>query len=434
MYKIIRVKISLLFLISTFGIHGQSFYYGTSTDVRKLDSIIEETWNEPDRNWIITGKYQYYYNFNGSNDSTLRYLRDLNSSKWIYMSKWVHFYDHLLRDTLTSQSWWDPELSQWYIWDKIQRGYDLNDSLIQFTYSAWGDTPYHIVPVNKIQLEYQNSLRSKSISYRVDQNTSEWTYSFMDEYAYNDMGNLTNQNTYLWDLYLNQWNPATTEITRYDASGKKINFIRRNWDFNSNNWIDNISINYTYNSLKKPAVETYYKWNPDKQLWIPYTKITYDYDGNTVVKKLYNSKLWNGIFPPFTGGASWEMIFKDEYTYNDYGELIIHVSHIWISVNSVWTIIKKTYFISSHQFTPVNNWSDEEIKIYPNPASDFISIGLPESLKRVDFEIFNLQGSQVLHKTITESCQINISSLAKGLYLYRIGNKNKITKGKIIIE
>jgi len=435
MYNTLRVILSVLFLMATFGIYGQSpIYNKTTTDNRKLDSIINESWYEQDARWNITDKYNYFYSVNGSTDSILRYTRDQESGNWTYMTKWVHIYDQFLRDTLTTELWWDTELTQWYIWNKIQKSYNTNDSLIQYVYSGWGNTPYQIVPLYKINLEFENEFRSRSTVYVFDLNTSQWTNSHSEVYEYNNMGDLTLQNSFIWDVYLNQWNPSTTEKTSFDASGKKINYIRKEWNINEEDWTDELKINYSYNENKKPVVETYYEWNQIKQLWIPYTKITYDYEGNTVVKKLYNAKLWNGIFPPFIGAHAWEIFSIDEYTYNEYEELIIHVSHGWTGDEFVWNIFKKSYFYSTHQSTPVNNWSAEKITIYPNPASNFIFISVPENLGAIEFEVFNLKGSKVLHQTITETCQININGLVQGLYLYRLGNKDSFKIGKIIIK
>lgn len=59
----------------------------------------------------------------------------------------------------------------------------------------------------------------------------------------------------------------------------------------------------------------------------------------------------------------------------------------------------------------------KEIKIYPNPATDFISIDMPFAEKATIY-IYNTQGKLVL-KTVSNLEKINIQSLKPGLYVAR---------------
>ncbi len=74
----------------------------------------------------------------------------------------------------------------------------------------------------------------------------------------------------------------------------------------------------------------------------------------------------------------------------------------------------------------------EKIKIYPNPATDFLNIEMSEAQK-VQYSIFDLQGrkmqSQILENTFNT---IKISTLAKGLYVIEIRNKTKTSSSKFI--
>ncbi len=97
-------------------------------------------------------------------------------------------------------------------------------------------------------------------------------------------------------------------------------------------------------------------------------------------------------------------------------------------------------------FHPYNGWShqgceeiitgikdtksNENISIYPNPAKNNISI------KNIDrettFKILNINGDIIIHGIISESNEINIEDLSKGIYLIELENENMVVVRKII--
>lgn len=80
--------------------------------------------------------------------------------------------------------------------------------------------------------------------------------------------------------------------------------------------------------------------------------------------------------------------------------------------------------------------SISEIKIYPNPTSDFIHLRMnrPQNIR---VKIFTLEGKRVLQKSFSNASNINmdVSTLPKGFYFLIIEGKNhrKILK-KLIVE
>ena len=87
---------------------------------------------------------------------------------------------------------------------------------------------------------------------------------------------------------------------------------------------------------------------------------------------------------------------------------------------------------------PENNEADLPlIKLYPNPASDFVNLEVKKVFKeRLFFSLYNLLGAEVHSMSIeTESNrQIELNGMQDGIYFYRISNENNevIVTGKII--
>jgi uncharacterized repeat protein (TIGR03803 family) len=72
------------------------------------------------------------------------------------------------------------------------------------------------------------------------------------------------------------------------------------------------------------------------------------------------------------------------------------------------------------------------ISIYPNPSADYITV---ESLQHAVIEILNLQGQKIIQQQLKQGkTDIDISGLAKGLYILRLNDNDKIEVTKILKE
>lgn len=81
-----------------------------------------------------------------------------------------------------------------------------------------------------------------------------------------------------------------------------------------------------------------------------------------------------------------------------------------------------------------NPLSSEEFKIYPNPMNEAFTISTEnEVIKNV--ELFNLYGDNVLNlKTESTSVKINVSELAKGVYIVKTSTLERVNISKIVID
>jgi hypothetical protein len=94
------------------------------------------------------------------------------------------------------------------------------------------------------------------------------------------------------------------------------------------------------------------------------------------------------------------------------------------------------------RYTPVynttgiaTNETQDQIMIYPNPATENISIESASAGKSVTVSICNLQGQVVAQQPMLQTkTDINISSLNKGLYVIKISSLNGIAVRKFLKE
>lgn len=87
-------------------------------------------------------------------------------------------------------------------------------------------------------------------------------------------------------------------------------------------------------------------------------------------------------------------------------------------------------FVLSESTTSSIDLEKESISIYPNPASEFISIS-GNSLE-YEYSIYNIQGRLVSQSILKENSNVDISNFESGLYFINIQNESKVTTKKFI--
>ena len=78
----------------------------------------------------------------------------------------------------------------------------------------------------------------------------------------------------------------------------------------------------------------------------------------------------------------------------------------------------------------------DEIIIYPNPASEKISVILNSSIENSSYSILDITGRSVMSGNLLgQNSEINTMELSKGTYILRIKNsKTTLTKKFLIVE
>ena len=80
----------------------------------------------------------------------------------------------------------------------------------------------------------------------------------------------------------------------------------------------------------------------------------------------------------------------------------------------------------------VNDNDFQKFLVYPNPASESLSISFPTGFDSADFSLYNSLGQLVLDKNITSNVTIAIENLNSGIYFYKIKSNTFVQTGKII--
>jgi len=82
----------------------------------------------------------------------------------------------------------------------------------------------------------------------------------------------------------------------------------------------------------------------------------------------------------------------------------------------------------------LNEQNEDSIILYPNPLTDRFTIDCQNNEPK-EIILYDLSAKKLLQQTFTNTITINTEYLAKGMYFYKVQNKNGIIKyGKVIKE
>jgi len=68
-----------------------------------------------------------------------------------------------------------------------------------------------------------------------------------------------------------------------------------------------------------------------------------------------------------------------------------------------------------------SNGTSPNLKVYPNPAKDEVTIEAPQTTRESTLSIYNVNGQKLIKRQIKESkVQFNIRSLPNGIYIKKV--------------
>jgi type IX secretion system substrate protein len=106
----------------------------------------------------------------------------------------------------------------------------------------------------------------------------------------------------------------------------------------------------------------------------------------------------------------------------------------WTATNEAWRFIPNSACGSTTSIK-ASGQQQATVKIYPNPATNFIQISLAANSENTSIEIYNMIGECVKRQMATSSnCQINVADLSNGVYMLNVKDNagNTITKKLLI--
>jgi hypothetical protein len=431
--------------------HSHSARSLTAADTL-VDSIKVWHWytSAPDTFWKEYTRQIFNYNSTGTVASeTIQYW---NNGSWINNNLNTYLYDAHNNLIYGLYQVWSNGTYTNNAQDTLI--YDVNSNLLkQISFASWTAGVYQSTTVDTFRYDARNNqisgshqdVNNGSVGYHTQFSKTYDSHNNLTSYSYStdpqQSSYQTKQDTYSYDS-LNR----RTVLNENYTSGTTNGLINEYYTYDINNNLIN-RVNQTTSSVSGTS---YYRdsftylgimlMEHIHQLefinyccYINSTYEVYAYDGNNNLI----SELREVAPPPGSGVSSGVLANTSQtlYTYDANNLRISAVGQEWISTNSTWLNADSTHWYYPNSSTGIKDQSANNISIslYPNPASDKVSISIANATGETNLRITDISGKVVMSRSIRSSdSTIDVRDLKYGVYLFQFQNYQGTITKKVI--
>ncbi|MBT8232319.1 MAG: T9SS type A sorting domain-containing protein [Saprospiraceae bacterium] len=298
--------------------------------------------------------------------------------------------------------------------------YNEDNLLTSVSVYIWNADQDSLLHRREVEYNY-NSLNNleEIISFSYDLNDG-WELDDSTYFQYNELNQLTNEKQY-YTVGPDQIMTIRDEhFYTYNEEGqliKDLHFTR--FDEESNTWKDaDITLNFYYNygSLAQ--------------------SLTLDSVPNSFENRLYYESNYSHFQNmPSDRVLIFQPLNKTTPTFNIHDEKYVQkeVTHYSGGGNSTQILdYKAVFYYSPLETSSTEIEIDGEMKLFPNPTSDFITLTLPNASAQIQVEICNIHGQLVKSDELFSGEKIDISFLDKGVYFYSAKVNEIVYGGKFM--
>lgn len=371
------------------------------------------------------------YQFNTPGDSVLR-------------ERTLFTYDQAGKIKTELQYRWNEFVNRWLEF-KYNNTYDRSGKLTEKEYNGW-------------YIEYLQGKGNYS-GFIYDKDT---TVAFAESRSYLTNYNQLGKPKEIWRFTFDQYDTpvGTWYRCNYDSKGNRTS-IDSGWDqppyieeyaYDSNNTLltiihsrfiqynyialrfcsSKIKYEYTYDSNNRVSnIQSYY-FSFKANEWRNVSKVDYSYqDNGALYSRLYSiiDTTRNELMPAD----------RSDFKYNKNNKVQLRKDYIWNKSSSQWEICQKQYYYYNSTDPMAKLFENSQaletpLRIFPNPARDILWIVYTEDAYSLLY-IYNNKGQCVKTGAIEKGMNsINLYSLPKGIYFYKISLKNRLNSGPLIVE
>lgn len=420
------------------------------------------------QNGNILEKIESYWGFNGISNNPVRIF---NQTKYKYNDNFQEIYHSNFKKNIDGN---------WEILSESTSYYNTSNFLTEqiyhrfphfdyFDYISEKYTLYKYIPdiknniiekkIQEKENENEDWINSKKYFYEYDtsnlktneiwlewnKDMNKWENSYLGHYQYNDFL-LVNETWGKWDQ--DSFMLCCRTLYNYNNDEKLIHKLGQNRNNEIDTWYDKKEYNYDFNEFGENILYSYienglkirkfenefdnenkfikliYQIGDENNKWENVQRILATYF-NEENRKEFLDQRWN------KETLEWYNFNKSTYAY-DYNEnLVQKIYLIWNIDENDWRKNRKEeYFWSQLNTNKLENLKFANPPIFPNPASNFISISEAELSNISRVEIFSDSGKLLKSQIEIYSGFLDISDLKNGMYFLRIIN----SQGQQIIK
>jgi len=402
-------------------------------------------WSSPKNEWIGDSKLIYEFDEVGNYVSYVSYEWSDDDNEWEFSFMREFSYNEnydLLRSELFE---WDKEQASWLFNSKSENSYNEKGHLIQNLSFIWnsGNNEWGSTSKSEYIYDEKGNLIEEILSiWRIT--TQLWQKISLRVYSYDENNNLTVSISYSWNETNQSWAEVSKSEISYDALSNEKLRIRYEWLNNTEEWMPSRMDSTGYDEYNNKILFLYAEWNVDDNSWNETTRLSYEYDEfqnlisykeevlNLGESENYRVGFINVLDMETKLDELWIPISISETGW--YVNKPIQTNFIYYDIGSDnWSVFSSSIYYYSDLSSSVEVTNEESINVFPNPVEDKVMIDLTNA-DMATIEIIDIHGNVVLSQIINAGDHLNVSYLARGMYIYNLTINGKSRSGKLIKE
>jgi hypothetical protein len=241
------------------------------------------------------------------------------------------------------------------------------------------------------------------------------------------------------------WVDLYVEAYEYNTQNWLDNYTGSFWVEGS--WVNDIFAEYTYNNSGQVDIGIIKSWENDQ--WLNNARSTFYYNNwnryQSIIQEAWDGSQWvNASYDNYSFDANGNALEGEIYQWIDGGWLSVQDEPITLTYNYGFEEQVFNGFLVEAAYRSVlvgegelsMDGLDEQLKMWPNPVSDFIQLQLDEPVENAVIAIYDFAGKKILefqeaHFTRSET-NISVSDLEPGLYILTLKTEYQSYNNKFI--
>lgn len=343
---------------------------------------------------------------------------------------------------------WDKTAQKWGEHQKETYHYNLDGNLEKYILLKKSGEVW--IPARKYDFLNNNDETVIEISENINESSSAVWEPVHKWIQYYDSGMLNRETQYSWNPVTEIWEVKGRILYKY--LGERIQeIVKWTWSDSATAWVYAEKRSFLYSNITWQLISiSGYLRNESLEEWQQTTFEGFIYDDN------FNAE-GHSIVAKEDGSNQWNVHLKNYCTYNysindvdiilpwENSSFLPSLFHHQITAERMHTynfeellyvpLLERRYFYSSKDpnTSSENTKEANSIKVFPNPANDFVVVENPGNANHVVFEIFDLTSARIISARIIGRRTLDLSNLTKGIYLYQIKENGNISTGKLMV-
>lgn len=408
---------------------------------QQMDSSFTEFYDTTSGQYVDGIIHYYTYNHDANCILDIQNQWNYSTSTWEKSNKHEMTYDanhNLILDVISEKSLVD---NSWELAVKREYAHNGAGSLIMYAFYVWSANNGWEKSSKDEYFVNSNNLPDSVYHYQKSPNLNQWELKSIYVYAYDTNNNVVNQSQYSVNVSTNQRIKSYYKEFLYDTNAWLIKDYSGMYWGSSSVWDTSMMVIHHNDTAGVDTMSMMYtRFAAYGGTWDLKYRTQRFFDSNNNLKSYIQSS-WNGSVNQWEYSSKEVRTFDNNYLKSDlvlppnyyYNTMIISaINYKWSSSNMMWENSELHHYYYSMDATSLEEIQKPSCSIYPNPSSDFIRIDLKNTSLTFDLKLYDVSGKMIVLYRLKNNQLIDIRSMGKGVYFYKIETDKEIYVGKIV--